>query len=162
MFLTRFLTHLLFSQKFVFEILLFNFQGSMLTKPKLRDSFAIISHEKRFVNPFFQFFSRFSGLFSGFVKNDKRTFQKEVESGQNAQWNLASRGEGMHAHGRDAIQRGALIPYKGGALDSIPQQVADSIRAVHEWKNRRARRARRKGLPFFRLLNYLPVLIEFS
>ena len=112
----------------------------MLTKPKLRDSFAIISYEKRFVKPFFQFFSRFFGLFSGFVKNDKRTFQKGVESGQNAQRNLASRGEGMHAHGRDAIQREALIPYRAYGTDFIHASVYEKTAALSRGG---------RGFPFF-------------
>ena len=74
----------------------------------------------------------------------------------------------MHAHGRDAIQRGALIPYKGRALDSIPQQVADFVRSfgAHEKTAECGHSAERdtslfNSLSGFALSDYL-VFIEFS
>ena len=96
-FLTRFLTHLLFSQKFVFEILLFNFQGSMPAGGLPCDSFAIISHTFHFVNPFFQIFLGFFGFFSLFVKNGKRMSQKSDKSRQIAQTSAAKRRLGISA-----------------------------------------------------------------
>ena len=84
------------------------------------DSFAIISHEFRFVNTFFSIFSSFLGLFSLFGKLHKGTRSKTTKAGKKRKEIPLGgvRGErgGIHAHGRDAI----------------PQQVADFIRAVHE------------------------------
>ena len=62
-FLTRFLTHLLFSQKFCFRNSVVQFSRIDAREASLRDSFAIISHHFPFVNTFFQIFLGFFGLF---------------------------------------------------------------------------------------------------
>ena len=84
-FLTRFLTHLLFSQKFCFRNSVVQFsridaRGSVPS----RDSFVSIPHLFPFVNPFFQIFSGFLGLFSLFVKNNKTKQRKNPQSRQKA------------------------------------------------------------------------------
>jgi len=66
-FLTRFRLHTLVLHLHVlFEILLFNFQGSMpVPERSLVDSFVSIPHLFPFVNPFFKVFSTFSkGFFA--------------------------------------------------------------------------------------------------
>ena len=67
-FLTRFLTHLLFSQKFVFEILLFNFQGSMPARLFLATALLLYHTLFRLSTPFFHFFEVFSVFFRFLLK----------------------------------------------------------------------------------------------
>ena len=152
-FLTRFLTHLLFSQKFCFRNSVVQFSRIDAHEAKTSRQLCYYIIRKTLCQALFSIFFKVFWAFFGFCEKWQKDFSKRCRK------RSKRAKESRFAGWGDARPRAWC--HTARSADSIPRLWHGFHTRERIWKNRRAL-ARRKGLPFFRLLNYLPVLIEFS